>query len=57
MSIEKAKKHKKVKSPAKTSIRSLDPFLEREQANYPNPLPSREFIMQQVAQHGPVSAE
>ncbi|MFO1379016.1 MAG: ribonuclease R [Chitinivorax sp.] len=55
--MEKAKKHKKVKSPAKTSIRSLDPFLEREQANYPNPLPSREFIMQQVAQHGPVSAE
>lgn len=57
MSIEKAKKHKKVKSPGKASIRSLDPFLEREQANYQNPLPSREFIMQQVAQNGPLSAE
>ncbi|MDQ5889193.1 MAG: ribonuclease [Pseudomonadota bacterium] len=57
MSIEKTKKYKKPNTPAKSSIRSLDPFLEREKANYANPLPSREFVIEQVSQHGPLPAE
>ncbi len=38
--------------------RSLDPHLEREMQKYPNPLPSREFILDTLASFGvPVSIE
>ncbi len=33
-------------------IRSADPFLEREKAKYPYPLPSREYILQVLAEQG-----
>jgi ribonuclease R len=33
-------------------IRRADPFLEREQAKYPHPLPSREYILQVLAEQG-----
>lgn len=36
----------------KKSIRELDPFLERERAQYENPLPSREFILQVLEERG-----
>ena len=57
MSIEKAKKPKKTRGTTQAGIRALDPFLLREQEKYPNPLPSREFILQQIAAQGPLSAE
>jgi len=42
----------------KKSIRGLDPFLERERAQYENPLPSREFILQVLEERGaPVPEE
>ncbi|UCH49123.1 MAG: ribonuclease R [Betaproteobacteria bacterium] len=38
------------------SLRERDPFLEREQARYDNPLPSREFVLQVLEeQAAPVS--
>lgn len=41
------------RNPHKLSrIRSADPFLEREQAKYPYPLPSREYILQVLAEQG-----
>ncbi|WP_126444234.1 ribonuclease R [Sulfuricystis multivorans] len=41
-----------------SSIRRADPFLEREQAKYPHPLPSREYILQTLTEQGvPVSFE
>jgi ribonuclease R len=36
----------------KKNIRELDPFLEREREQYENPLPSREFILQMLAEKG-----
>ncbi|POZ62723.1 ribonuclease R [Chromobacterium alticapitis] len=36
----------------KLSLRDQDPFLEREKLKYSNPLPSREFIMQILAEQG-----
>ncbi len=36
----------------KKNIRELDPFLERERAQYENPLPSREYILQILAEKG-----
>lgn len=44
-----AQTSKKQKSP---SLREQDPFLEREKLKYSNPLPSREFIMQILAEQG-----
>ena len=42
----------------KNNIRALDPFLEREREQYEHPLPSREYILQILAQHGvPVEQE
>ena len=42
----------------KKNIRELDPFLERERAQYEHPLPSREYILQLLAEHGvPVDEE
>ena len=42
----------------KNNIRSLDPFLEREREQYEHPLPSREYILQVLGQHGvPVEQE
>ncbi|MES1982187.1 MAG: ribonuclease R [Pseudomonadota bacterium] len=36
----------------KKNIRALDPFLEREREQYENPLPSREYILQLLAEKG-----
>ncbi len=36
----------------KKNIRELDPFLEREREQYDNPLPSREYILQLLAERG-----
>ncbi len=36
----------------KKSIRELDPFLERERETYDQPLPSREYILQMLAEKG-----
>jgi len=36
----------------KNNIRSLDPFLEREREQYDNPLPSREYVLQLLAERG-----
>jgi len=36
----------------KKSMRELDPFLEREREQYQHPLPSREFILQILAEQG-----
>ena len=36
----------------KKNIRQLDPFLERERAQYEHPLPSREFILQVLTEKG-----
>ncbi len=42
----------------KKTIREQDPFLERELTRYEHPLPSREFILQILAEQGvPVSEE
>ena len=42
----------------KNNIRELDPFLEREREQYDNPLPSREYILQILAEHGvPIEQE
>ena len=42
----------------KNNIRALDPFLEREREQYDNPLPSREYILQILGEHGvPVEQE
>jgi len=42
----------------KNNLRKQDPFLEREREQYENPLPSREFILQILADIGaPVSDE
>ena len=42
----------------KNNIRLLDPFLEREREQYEHPLPSREYILQVLQQHGvPVEQE
>ncbi|MDP2806443.1 MAG: ribonuclease R [Gallionellaceae bacterium] len=42
----------------KKNIRELDPFLEREREQYDNPLPSREYILQILAERGvPVEQE
>ncbi|MBA8734424.1 ribonuclease R [Chromobacterium violaceum] len=35
-----------------SSLREQDPFLDREKLKYSNPLPSREFIMQILAEQG-----
>src|SRR5574340_1663513 len=40
----------------KNNLRLQDPYLERERGQYEHPLPSREFILQILAEHGaPVS--
>ena len=36
----------------KKNIRELDPFMERERAQYEHPLPSREYILQLLAERG-----
>ncbi|MDP1634278.1 MAG: winged-helix domain-containing protein, partial [Gallionellaceae bacterium] len=36
----------------KKNIRELDPFLERERETYEQPLPSREYILQMLAEKG-----
>jgi ribonuclease R len=36
----------------KKNIRQLDPFLERERDQYEHPLPSREYILQLLAEKG-----
>ncbi len=42
----------------KKNIRELDPFLERERAQYEHPLPSREYILQLLAEKGvPIEEE
>jgi ribonuclease R len=42
----------------KKNIRELDPFLERERAQYEHPLPSREFILQLLEEQGaPMTAD
>ena len=42
----------------KKTIRELDPFLEREREQYEHPLPSREYILQVLAEKGiPVEQE
>jgi ribonuclease R len=41
----------------KKNIRELDPFLERERAQYEHPLPSREFILQTLEEQGAPLAE
>ena len=42
----------------KNNLRAQDPFLEREREQYEHPLPSREFILQVLAEQGaPVSDE
>jgi len=42
----------------KINIRLQDPFLEREREQYENPLPSREFVLQILTEHGaPVTDE
>ncbi|MDO8812256.1 MAG: ribonuclease R [Gallionella sp.] len=42
----------------KNNLRLQDPFLEREREQYEHPLPSREFILQTLTEHGaPVSDE
>ncbi|MHB9118671.1 MAG: ribonuclease R [Burkholderiales bacterium] len=42
----------------KNTIRQQDPFLERERTRYEHPLPSREYILQILAEQGvPVSEE
>ena len=42
----------------KKNIRELDPFLEREREQYEHPLPSREYILQLLAEKGvPVAEE
>lgn len=42
----------------KKNIRELDPFLERERAQYEHPLPSREFVLQILEEQGaPVQEE
>ncbi|MFN7086892.1 MAG: ribonuclease R family protein, partial [Burkholderiales bacterium] len=44
--------------PAAGGVRARDPFLERERARYAEPLPSREYILQILAEQGvPVSEE
>lgn len=47
MSISKAKNTKKL-----SKLRRSDPFFERESQKYDFPLPSREFIIQTLADHG-----
>ncbi len=47
MSISKSKNTKKL-----SKLRRSDPFFERECQKYDFPLPSREFIMQTLAEHG-----
>ncbi|MDE2260072.1 MAG: VacB/RNase II family 3'-5' exoribonuclease, partial [Betaproteobacteria bacterium] len=45
-------------STKKIPLRLQDPFLEREKAQYPEPLPSREFILQLLEREGvPVAVE
>ncbi|MFZ1765741.1 MAG: VacB/RNase II family 3'-5' exoribonuclease, partial [Candidatus Nitrotoga sp.] len=42
----------------KNNIRALDPFLDRERAQYDHPLPSREYILQLLEKQGvPVAEE
>ena len=42
----------------KKTIRELDPFLEREREQYEHPLPSREYVLQLLAEKGvPVESE
>ncbi len=42
----------------KKNIRTLDPFLEREREQYDHPLPSREYILQILAEQGmPIDQE
>ena len=41
----------------KKSLRELDPFLEREREQYEHPLPSREYILQLLAEQGVPLAE
>ena len=42
----------------KNNIRALDPFLEREREQYEHPLPSREYILQILTEHGvPIEQE
>jgi ribonuclease R len=42
----------KSSSRGQPTLREQDPFLERERARYENPLPSREWTLQVMAEHG-----
>lgn len=47
-----------MKKTRKSTEELIDPFLERELAKYPNPIPSREFILAYLEQRGePVARE
>ncbi len=49
---------KPAKAPHRASLRLSDPNLDRERARYPNPLPSREWILHVLEQEGvPVPPE
>ena len=39
-------------SPKLSKVRSADPYLERESAEYSSPLPSREYLLETLAKHG-----
>ncbi len=41
----------------KKNVRELDPFLERERAQYEHPLPSREYVLQILEERGAPIAE
>ncbi|MGC2165818.1 MAG: ribonuclease R [Gallionella sp.] len=41
----------------KNNIRLLDPFLERERDQYESPLPSREYILELLTEHGAPMAD
>ena len=52
------KQTQKAKYPKLSAIRRADPELEREMTKYDYPLPSREYILQILAEQGvPVSFE
>lgn len=50
--IKTPKRSTKTKAGKKGGVRQQDPYLERELAKYGTPLPSREFILQILAQTG-----
>ncbi len=56
MGLSMVKKHNLLSSTG--SLREQDPFLVREKQKYPSPLPSREFVLQVLAERGvPLSTQ